>query len=382
MAEKVLLVDDEENVLHGYHRTLRGRFQLEVAMGGPQALLAMEHHGPFAVIVSDMRMPGMTGLDLLQEAQRLEPEATRIMLTGNLDQKTAVDAVNQGQVFRFLTKPCSPERLAEAIQAGLRQHQLVVAEKELLEQTLMGSLQVLTDLQSNLDPQSFGRGGLLRDRAVALARALRFQPEWDLETAALLLPIGRIALPPELLAKLKAGTALDLRERGLLDRVPETGAKLLMNIPRLRQVSQIVRYHAKGYDGSGFPEDAVRGETIPLGARILKVLNDFTSLELKRKSRKVALEEMALHRDHYDGHVLETLYAQFGTPAAAAAADHEATCAVEELREGMVLARDILTRSGRPVLMAGLKLGAAHLVLLRDLVDILDLLEPIQVSNP
>ena len=381
MADKVLLVDDEENVLHGYHRVLRKQFPLEVAMGGLQAIQAMEQHGPFAVIVADMRMPGMTGLDVLREAAQLTPDTTRIMLTGNLDQKTAMDAVNQGQVFRFLTKPCSPETLAEVIQAGMKQHRLVVAEKELLEQTLMGSLQVLTDLLSNLDPESFGRGRMLRDRAVILARALRFEPEWDLETASLLLPIGRIALPPEFLAKVKSSASLDLRERSLLDRVPETGAQLLQNIPRLGPVAQIVRYHAKGYDGSGYPMDDVRGEDLPLGARILKVLNDFTTLELKRKSRKVALEEMALHAAHYDGRVLEALYAQFGTPAAAIPSPAEHSCPVAELREGMVLARNIHTRGGRPVLMAGLKLGAAHLLLLGDLVDILDLQEPVHVNH-
>jgi hypothetical protein len=111
-------------------------------------------------------------------------------------------------------------------------------------------------------------------------------------------------------------------------------------------------------------------------------LNDFNNLELKRKSRKVALEEMALHRAHYDGRVLEALYAQFGTPAAAVTGNASLyTCSVEDLREGMLLTQNILTRSGRPVLMAGLKLGAAHLLLLRDVVDILDIQEPVQVSN-
>ena len=132
MADKVLLVDDEENVLHGYHRVLHRRFRLEVAMGGPQALLALEHHGPFAVIVSDMRMPGMTGLDLLRSAQELAPDATRIMLTGNLDQQTAMDAVNQGQVFRFLTKPCPVDVLTGALRDAQAIYQLAVAEKELL----------------------------------------------------------------------------------------------------------------------------------------------------------------------------------------------------------------------------------------------------------
>jgi len=378
MAEKVLLVDDDEYILRAYHRVLHRRFPLEVAMGGVQALQALEGHGPFAVIVADQCMPGMTGLDVLREAVRLAPEATRIMLTGNQDQQTAADAVNHGKVFRFLTKPCGHLELAEAIQAGLRQHQLVTAERDLLQKTLMGSLQVLTDLLCSLDPEAFGRGRLLRERAAPLARALEFEAEWDLETAALLLPVGRLALPPELLAKVRAGAALDPRERALLERVPETGAQLLENIPRLDRAAQFVRYHAKGYDGSGFPDDPVAAEALPLGARILKVLNDFTILEGRRQSRRVALEELALHPCRYDPRVLEALYAQYGTPVAAT---REVACPVEDLEEGMVLARDVVTQGGRPVLLAGLRLGAAHLLLLRDLVEVLDLREPVRVSH-
>jgi response regulator RpfG family c-di-GMP phosphodiesterase len=378
MAEKVLLVDDEENVLRAYHRVLHRRFDLDVALGGAQAVQALEGHGPFAVLVADMRMPGMTGLDLLQAAQELAPDTTRIMLTGNLDQRTAMDAINQGQVFRFLTKPCDADRLAEAIEAGARQYHLVVAERELLEGTLMGSLQVLTDLLSGLDPAWFGRGRMLRERAEALARTLRFEPVWDLQTAALLLPIGRVALPPELQAKLRSGTVLSLKERDLLDRVPETGAQLLGNIPRLERVAEIIRYHAKGYDGSGHPADGPAGENLPMGARIMKAVHDFTRLELERRNRQVALEELALHAAQYDRRVLEALYAQFGTPAAAIAAQ-ETAWPVDQLQEGMVLARSVTTREGRTVLMAGLKLGAAHLVLLRDVVAVLDIEEPVYV---
>ena len=379
MADKVLLVDDEENLLHGYARVLRGRFPLELALGGLQAIQALEERGPFAAVVADMRMPGLSGLDVLREAARRAPETTRIMLTGDLDQKTATDAVNQGQVFRFLNKPCGPETLAAVIQAGIRQHQMMVAEKELLQETLMGSLQMLTDLLSNLDPEAFGRGRVLRDRARELARILRFEAEWDLETAALLLPIGRIALPPELLARLKAGAPLEPRERAQVEAIPETGARLLDNIPRLHQVAQFVRYHAKGFDGSGGPGDAVAGEDLPLGARILKALNDFTQLEQKRKSRAVALEELALYPARYDRRVLEALYAHFGTPAAAADPAVERACALEDLRVGMVLSRDILAHNGRPVLLAGLKLGTAHLLLVQGAADLLGIQAPVQV---
>jgi response regulator RpfG family c-di-GMP phosphodiesterase len=378
MTKKVLLVDDDELILHGYHRTLHRTFDLEVAMGGVQALQALEHHGPFAVLVADMRMPGMTGLDVLREAQRLTPDTTRIMLTGNLDQKTATDAVNEGQVFRFLTKPCPPPALASTIQAGLRQYQLVTAEKELLNQTLMGSLQILMDLLSNLDPETYGRGKILRERAISLARTLGCEEEWDLEIAALLFPLGRIALPPELLAKVKAGARLSPQEQALLDGLPETGSRLLQAIPRLEGVASIIRYHAKGFDGSGWPQDDVRGEAIPLGARILKPLIEFTDLEQRRRSRAVALEELALHPAHYDPQVLKALNAQFGLPPSPAP---ERPCPLDQLEEGMVLARSIRTRDGRPVLLAGLRLGPAHLELLRGTGELLDLQEPIHIVN-
>ena len=363
---KILLVDDDEYILHGYHRVLHNTFDLEVAMGGAQAILALQNHGPFAVIVADMNMPGMSGLELLKEAQRIAPNATRIMLTGNVDQETAVDAVNQGQVFRFLTKPCSPQILALTIHAGLRQHQLLTAEQELLQKTLMGSLQVLMDLLSNLDPESFGRGKVLQERALLLANALDYKEGWDLEMASLLLPIGRIALPPELLAKLKlnahANATLEPREQAQVERIPETGARLLRKIPRLEEVARIILYHEKSYDGRGFPADDVQGEALPMGARILKALNDFTNLERQRQSREVALGELVLNSSRYDGRVLKALFALF-PPAHAPLPASEKACKVADLREGMVLARSVLIANGRPVLLGGLKLGAAHLEL-------------------
>ena len=108
MAHKILLVDDDRNILSGYQRVLRKAFDLETALGGEEALRLLTMDGPFSLVVADMQMPGMSGLELLDKAQTVSPDTIRIMLTGNTDQKTAADAVNQGQVFRFLTKPCSP----------------------------------------------------------------------------------------------------------------------------------------------------------------------------------------------------------------------------------------------------------------------------------
>ncbi|MFH1417727.1 MAG: response regulator, partial [Planctomycetota bacterium] len=136
MSKKILCVDDDPNILNAYRRGLRRLFEIETAEGGAEGLEAIASQGPFAVVVSDMRMPGMDGIQFLTAVKKRAPESVRIMLTGNADQQTAMDAVNEGSIFRFLTKPCPPEHLAKALTAGIEQYRLITAEKELLGKTL------------------------------------------------------------------------------------------------------------------------------------------------------------------------------------------------------------------------------------------------------
>ena len=156
-AEKILLVDDDSNILEGYRRGLIREFLLETALGGEQALTLAAENGPYAVVVSDMRMPGMDGIQLLSRIKALSPDTIRVMLTGNTDTETAINAINEGSIFRFLNKPCSKEVMAKTITAALMQYRLVTAEKHLLEQTLSGSLQVLTEVLSLINPAAFSR---------------------------------------------------------------------------------------------------------------------------------------------------------------------------------------------------------------------------------
>src|SRR5882672_12238327 len=146
MAEKVLFVDDEPPVLEGYQRLLRREFEVETAVGGEQGLTSIQGRGPYALVVSDMRMPGMDGVQFLSRVKQLAPDTVRMVLTGQADMTAAMNAVNEGNIFRFLTKPCDKETLSKAITTGFVQYRLVMAEKVLLENTLMGSIKVLSDV--------------------------------------------------------------------------------------------------------------------------------------------------------------------------------------------------------------------------------------------
>ena len=144
MKEKILIVDDEPHVLQGYKRSLRKQFKLDTAPGGKEALEKIEQDGPYAIVVSDMRMPGMTGLELLSTLKERDPDIIRIMLTGNADQKTAVDAVNKGEVFKFLTKPCSAETMATTLEAGFAHYHQIQEKRAILEQSTT-NVQILSE---------------------------------------------------------------------------------------------------------------------------------------------------------------------------------------------------------------------------------------------
>jgi response regulator RpfG family c-di-GMP phosphodiesterase len=386
---KILLVDDDENVLAGLHRTLRRRFDLDIALGGPQALQAMEQHGPYAVLVADMQMPGMNGVELLKQVHAAWPETIRLMLTGNLDQHTAMEAINQGRVFRFLTKPCSPEDLGSMLDAALRQHQLETAERELLDQTLTGSLKVLTEILAVADPYAFGRAELIRERATEIARRLHVDQVWEIGVATMMAPLGLVTLPADLVAKERRGEALTPKEEVAFHRMPEFVAGLLEGIPRLESVARIVRYQNKRYGGGGHPPDEVKGEDIPLGARILRVLSDFQDVEDRRGSRLVALEHLKLKRGVYDPRVVQELEAILHQPQPAPSSelplavpqDAPRVVALKDLQSGMVLTADVKTRMGMLVASSGTRLLDSHIEKLQNFERLMGLSGPIHVKG-
>src|SRR5688500_840844 len=121
---RILFVDDDLNLLAALQRTFRREFALDTAPGGPEALELLEKRGPYAVLFVDMRMPVMNGIEFLERARAIAPQAVPIMLTGNVDKVTQLEAVNRGRVFKFLSKPCSPEILSSSIQSALGQFEL------------------------------------------------------------------------------------------------------------------------------------------------------------------------------------------------------------------------------------------------------------------
>jgi response regulator RpfG family c-di-GMP phosphodiesterase len=240
MADKILFVDDEPFVLDGYKRMLRNEFQVSTAVGGEDGLEKIHDCGPYSVVISDMRMPGMNGAQFLARVRQEAPDTVRMLLTGYTDLSAAMDAVNEGNIFRFLAKPCEKEVLTKAISAGLAQYRLVTAEKELLENTLMGSIKVLTEVLSIASPEAFGRSTRIARYVRHLVEKFALPSPWRFEAAAMLSQLGCVTLDPELIQAAYVGERLSAEDQARFAAHPQAARDLLVHIPRLEAIAWMI----------------------------------------------------------------------------------------------------------------------------------------------
>lgn len=384
IASKILFVDDDENLLAAIQRTLRKQFIFDTALGGLPALELLRTKGPYALIVSDMSMPGMNGTEFLEQARRVAPDTVRIMLTGNADQQTAIDAVNRGHVFRFLSKPCPPDTLVPAIEHGLRHYQLLQTERELLEGTLTGSVKMMSEVLGMVAPDALGRGQRLRDSMRTFAQFSGAEAVWELEIAALLSSIGFAAMPASLLQKIAAADELTRAEQAILEQVPQVGYELLAGIPRLDGVARAVRFQNKAFDGTGFPHTNCAGKDLPLGARMLKILSDRLTLEGEGIVKQRALETMRQRTGVYDPQLLEACFVCFQSFLANAVSAERPvrTLPIAELVADQVVVSDIVTPEGLVLVGAGYRLTPMILQRLLNYEGLGDVKQPVLVQDP
>ena len=348
MSEKVLLVDDEPNVLLGYQRLLHKDFETDTAVGGAGALIAIQANGPYAVVLSDMRMPQMDGIQLLSKVKSLAPDTIRMMLTGYADVQTALGAVNEGNIFRFLTKPCSKETLTNALSAGLTQYRLVTSEKDLLEKTLTGSLTVLTEVLSMASPAAFGRAMRLRRYLRHIVNRMSLANPWKFEIAAMLSQLGCLTMTPETIEAVYAGQALAATEQALYDKHPAIAYDLLKHIPRMESVAWMVAHQNRPANVEGDIADREMAE-MRLGAELLRVTLAFDTLVRKGRSRTEAAHTLALQHKGLDSRILAALV----EVEPDAEKKEIRTCSIEELSPGMTMDQEIRTAGGLLIIARG-----------------------------
>ena len=306
-APRVLFVDDDVNLLQGIARQFRSKFDVSIAEGGLKGLEMVRDLPPFAVVVSDMRMPDMNGIQFLARVRELNPNTVRIMLTGNADIDTAMHAVNEGNIFRFLLKPCRKETIEWAVEAAVEQNHLLAAERELLEKTLKGSVQMLIDVLSLASPFAFSRSGRIHGYVCQAIGRLNVTKVWEVEVASLLSQIGWIALPTDLVTKVHRGNELTAEEKKMFKSHPALGGMIVSRIPRLETVSRMISNQMVPYRDTGLSSESIVDDPGILGAQILKACTDLDSLLLSGVSVRLALGKLKRTEGEYHPAILRAL---------------------------------------------------------------------------
>ncbi len=347
MAEKILLVDDDNNILDGYRRSLGREFLMETALGGEQALKLAADNGPFAVVVSDMRMPGMDGIQLLSKIKAQSPDTIRVMLTGNAEIDMAINAINEGSIFRFLTKPCSKEMMAKTLTAALVQYRLVTAEKQLLEQTLSRSIQVLTEVLSLVNPAAFSRAERARRYIHHIATSMKLPNVWQYEVAAMMSQLGCVTLPSETIAAVYSGEKLSPNEQAQYDAHPSVACDLLSKIPRLEPIARMIEHQNRP-----FPEASAADPEMAdmrLGTEILRLTLAYEQLIHKGTSRTEAVHTLSRQNKHFSPEFFHALVEL--DPNSEEGEIRQ--CRIEALSTGMIIQQEIRTGEGALLVSKG-----------------------------
>jgi len=339
---RILCVDDEPNVLEGLRLHLERHYRVSTATSGAEALELLDRDGPYAVVISDMRMPSMDGAAFLGQVRQRFPDTVRLLLTGHADVNSAVAAVNEGQIFRFLTKPCPPAALLSAVQAANDQYRLVTAERVLLEETLHGSIKALTDVLALTQPLAFGRAMRIRKSVAELARKIGMEERWQIEVAAMLSQIGFATLPAETVEKFYYGQDLSEEERRQVSQLPHVAERLLGNIPRL----EAVRAMLLGAGEGGHATSPLAAQ----GAQMLRIAFDCDALESQGLSPQVALDTMRGRGNRYDGALLEVFAEVRGSVDQK---EEIKELPLRSLRVGMILVNDLYMKNGMLLAVRG-----------------------------
>jgi response regulator RpfG family c-di-GMP phosphodiesterase len=375
MSERILFVDDEPNVLEGIQRTLRKYVEIQTAPSGAEGLNLLRSMGPFALVVSDMRMPNMNGVQFLASVRERDPDTVRMILSGQSDLQATIAAVNEGHIYRFLNKPCLPDQLIAAVEDGLKQYRLVTAEKVLLEQTLSGSIKMLIEILGMVSPAASSRASRLQRYVIDLAAALALPEQWQWGLAAHVSQIGCVALPREILAKVEAGQAMSDEEKHLYESHPQVAGKLLAAIPRLEDVAAIVTAQFGSMSFAGKPDDIHQWDLRSIGQLLMRTSFEFDRLITRGAKREVAAESLRGMKLGLSQAVINALLSL--TAASQGCVVRQVR--VKDLVPGMTLDEDLVSPKGIRLVPSGQEVTRTLIVRLTSIAEGVGVSEPFRV---
>jgi response regulator RpfG family c-di-GMP phosphodiesterase len=391
-SKRILVVDDEAIILAALRETLRLEDYEVSAFENPLEALPVIQTTPFSVILTDQQMPGMSGLEFLNRAKELQPNATRILITGVVNLGTVVEAINQGEVYRFIIKPWLREELLVTVRNAVHRYELIVRNDALQAQTaamndqLKGQLEQLNEqnhrldnlletLRENLDrsvqlclklietysPSLGQQARRVSGLCQAMAESLNLAPEHRqvLEISSRLYDIGLVGVPREVIRKWQqTPSALGPDARALVELHPVLGQELVSFVAGLGAVGETIRAHHERFDGTGYP-DKLSADQIPWLARLLAVAVAYAEASDEKARDYIAANQGSAFDPEAVRIFLRCLpKAEVSRP--------QREVLIAELQAGMVVAQGIYTSNGMLLIPEGHKLSEPQIQFLRN----------------
>lgn len=392
----ILVVDDESEVATILQESLERAGYETVSLTDPLLALQELKQRPFSVIICDQRMPELSGLEVLARARQIQPNATRILITAVLELDTVVEAINKGEIYRFVVKPWLHEEFLATVKNGVQRHELICHNEHLqattqamneqlvdlnrsleqqtriveqknqqlgemntaLEHNLVQSMELCVHTMQTFYPTLGNQARRVYQLCKAISQVLQLNPEdaRALESSALLYDIGLVGVPRQIIRHWQeAPDSLSPAERALIEQHPILGQELATFGNKFSQVGEIIRAHHECFDGSGYPNQLV-AENIPRLSRFLAVAVAFASYRLTDAD---AIEKIKTG----SGSVFDPEAVQIFLRAhpVAVVPRRERQIGLADLRPGMILARGIHTYNGLLLVSEGQQLNATFI---------------------
>ena len=331
---KVLFVDDQAKVLDDLKVIVAEVCEAHVALNAEEGLKIFESEGPFTIVASDQNLPGMNGSEFLAMVNRRDPYCSTMLVTGHADYHDAMRAVNNGHVFRLLDKPYAEQDLLDAIQAGTRQRQLIESEQVLLQETLVGAVNALTETLATVKPLFFGRAQRIKRLSGEIARYLKFPHVWQVESAAVFSQMASITLPEEEAENVFLRKKLRPQIVELVKKFPQVIDHLLGNIPRLDEVREIIDCLM----GNPLPYENKAKMEVYQAYRIIDAALEYDYMETEGHDSEVILGTLRGGEKKFDKDVIEAMSKLLHKSKTHYLVNE---VPLEELRVGMRLAEDL-----------------------------------------
>ena len=368
---RILCVDDEPRVLEAIERTLFDLFEVSTETDPLHAVERLASEPAFAVVLSDMRMPRLDGAGLLARARELAPLTTRMLLTGQAEVDSAIAAVNQGQILRFLCKPCPPDALIQALELGVEQHRLVTAERDLLERTVTGCVRLLSEVLSLVAPALFNRTQRIKALVTHMTRKLGWDDPWRFEVAAMFSMIGCVGLSEGVLERVLLRRPLDPADQRAFDEHPLMAHRLLTQIPRFEEIAEMIRLQSRGPIATVSTDIERGGAMLRIAIEVERVTGQGKALpdvliDLERRSSAGELPFVKSLADFRNAEGSTTVR----------------SLSVAQMTAEMILEEDVRTNNGVVVVPKGRELTMVLLERLFKFSRAGTLIEPIRVRVP